>query len=223
MNFSLLPTRKNLACSVALLALALLINAVAAPATSQSLPVLLRGAGNWLNATTAVQTLPVMLAPEGQSMALKNSWKHGSETLLIDEELGSGLLFLSNVWTYASDGLSEEVFWSEHGLTNTPMRLVLPGESGYYLPIANNRVLPFVGRWGTLAPAAIWAWPKLPVKLNGTARGEADISNCKLASFENGAINLSGRLGGTSRQKWRLSATGGLLRLQLELSTDADW
>ena len=193
------------------------------PATPDPLPVFLRGAGNWLDRENAAQKLSLVLPDDGQALVTTNMWVQGHSVLTAQQESISGLLLLSNVWTYGSTTLPEESFWRNKGLTNAPLELNIPGGSGYYLLIANNRVLPYVGRKGTLAPAAIWIWPKLPVKLKGETQKEADISQCRLISFGGEHLNLSGWVEGFSvRQTWRLSGTGGVLRLQLDVSVDTD-
>jgi hypothetical protein len=191
-------------------------------AAPERLVVLLRGAGNWLD-REAMGQLRTILPAEGHPLILTNSWRVGHDVLVTEQDLGSAVLLLSNVWTYGVTSLPEEDFWKGHGLTNAPMEVAVPGGSGYYLMIANDRVLPFVGRRGTLAPAAIWAWPALPVKLEGDRRKIADISKCRLVSFAGGTLNLNGWAGGFGvRQKWCLSAEAGLLSVRLEISVERD-
>lgn len=220
-----LPSWVRFTCLALSSALLLVPHAVAAPPPgSDALPVLLRGGGNWLDRAGATQRINVILPVEGKPLVLTNLWMQGARALASEELFGSGVLLLSNVWTYGSTNLPEEVFWRAQGLSNAPLELAIPGGSGYYLPIANSRVLPFLGRRGTTAPAAIWSWPMLPVMFNGIPRGSADISKCAFVSFGGETVNLSGRLGSFSLgQNWRLSASGGLVRLQLEIWLEPDW
>lgn len=192
---------------------------------SEPLPVLLRGAGNWLDRTGAVERLNLVLPVEGQPLVLTNSWIQGSSVLASDEHFFSGVLLLSNVWTYASNGLPEDAFWRAQGVTNAPLKLAIPGERGYYLLVANNRVLPFIKRGGTMAPDAIWVLPKLPVKIKGNKEGTADISQCSGLDFENDTVHVHGWLGGAFgiRQRWHLSVSRGLLCLELIVSPERDY
>jgi hypothetical protein len=193
-----------------------------AVAVSQPLPVLVSAAGGRLD-RAAVEHLHAVLPPEGQPLTMTNVWSHGAYVFATDQESGGALLLLSNVWTYGASGVPEDAFLRGRGLTNAPIEVAIPGGAGYYLMIAGNGVLPFVGRRGTTAPAAIWAWPGLPVKLEGSKPRVADISQCSLVSFTGGKVNLSGWAGSFGvRQKWCLSAEGGLLRLLLELSVERD-
>ena len=199
-------------------------NLRAAPAPARDpLPVLLMAAGNWLDRGEAARTLSVILPPEGEPLILTNVLMDKTRSMSAHEEYCSGVLLLSNVWTYAPDNLSEEAFWKLHGVTNRPIQLNLPGDSGFYLLIENNRILPFIGRRGTIAPAAIWAVPNLPTITKRLPRRKANITDCGSIDYTADGIVLSGRLGGFGhRQTWQISAGGGTLRLRLFLSSEPD-
>jgi hypothetical protein len=73
---------------VVLLAAAL-FNAAAAAAlvpAVEPLPVILRGTGNWLDRTNAVQRLSVVLPVEGQPLVLTNLWVNGEKILAAENE-----------------------------------------------------------------------------------------------------------------------------------------
>jgi hypothetical protein len=194
------------------------------PTKADPLPVLLRDAGNWLDRTGAVQHLNMIMPTGEQPVILTNAWSHGDKQLLSEVVFGSAVLLLSNVWTCSPTNGSQGDFLRGQGVTNAPIELAIPGGSGYYLLVVNNHVLPFIGRQGTLKPAAIWAWPTLPVMHDGVPRQEADISTCGRASVEGECLYLYGRLGRHSlRQSWELNGKSGLLELRVKVWIEPDW
>lgn len=183
------------------------------------LPVLLRAAGNWLDGERAIRDLDIRL-PKGDGVTLTNVWTFGTNRFVGIQRVGSGMLFLTNVWTHTSGGVTEKEFWRTQGLPSDPIEVSIPGASGFYVPIAGGRVLPFVGCKGTMALPALWALPPLPAKAEGKRRPQtADISRCRQVMLDGGNLNISGWLAPYSiRQAWILGSEAGLLSLELRVS-----
>lgn len=198
--------------------------AVVAPARADPLPVLLSGMGDWFDGTNAAQQLNLIFPVENQPGILQKSWSHGGKPLLSEGVYGYAVLLLSNVWTSGATNLSQGDFLKAHGVTNAPLVLEVPGESGYYLLVANNRVLPFVGREGRRTPEAMWALPTLPVKLEGAVLRNADISVCGRVTVQGERLGITGWLGrrGRERQSWLLRDEGGLLQLEVHIGVSGD-
>ena len=195
----------------------------AAADVQDRLPILLIGAGHWLDRPKAEHGLDVILPAQGNPLALTNFWSVGRTVLSGDAQFFTGVLLLSNAWNYSAAGPTEEQFWRARGQTNAPLKIAIPGGRGFFLLVANSRVLPFVARSGTETPDAIWAIPRLPVKLNNATR-TADISMCSVVSLNSEKLNLSGWLTPVSmHQTWRFTIQSGLPALELVLSSERDW
>jgi hypothetical protein len=200
-------------------------SSAAAPQPLESLPVVLLGSGNWLDRDVATQHLNMVLRLDEQALVLTNSWIYGTNIVASNQQFCGGLLLLSNAWIYTSGGISEEAFWNKQGLGGAPIEVSvpndfdMPGKPEFYLMVAGNRVLPFIGRRGTMGVPSIWALPKIPVKTDSISGKNADISRCDQISFNGNNVELSGWLEplGT-RQTWHFSPDGGMLRLRITVS-----
>ena len=97
------------------------------------------------------------------------------------------LVTLSNVWRATERDVSDREFWIMNGITNAPIKLMIPGGSA--LCIGPGHVLPYLIQQSSgSGPEGIWEIP--PITLTKGLLKKTEISNCTTVAYSDGKLLL---------------------------------
>jgi hypothetical protein len=124
------------------------------------------------------------------------------------------VLTLSNVWPRTKRDTSVREFWVKQGLTNSPIKLLIPGGSA--LCIAQGQVRPYLIREDS---GEILEIP--PITLSQALLKKTEISDCTTVAYSNGKLLLVDR----TRKRgvfWSLWSDSDL-KLHIEVTVEPGW